>query len=138
MPSFSSSLLESNFFLNAANSIVHQYVGLLQVDFLLDQLLVLLFEEVHLINVGVLCLVEVVFEVGDVPAYLLEQLVEILVHLMLEGGALASQDLRVTLVVLQVLVQQRRVVLHKRVIITQFIQTTTVLTVSEPTRCIIG
>ena len=60
----------------------------------------LLFEEVHLVDVCVLGLAEVVLEVGDVTAHLLEQLIEIFSHLVLQGGALTPQDLGVPLVLL--------------------------------------
>ena len=91
----------------------------------------LLLEEVHLVDVGELRLAEVVLEVRDGPAHLLQQLVQVLAHLVLQRRTLTPQDLRVALVVLQVLVQKRGVVLLIN-FISKF------LTMSVPTRCIMG
>ena len=74
-------------------------------------LLVLLFQKVHLVNVGVLRFAEVIFEISDVAADLFEQFIQEFSLLMLQGSTLTSEDLRLSLIVLEILVQQQSIVL---------------------------
>ena len=74
-------------------------------------LLVLLFQKVHLVNVGVLRFAEVIFEISDVAADLFEQFIQEFSLLMLQGSTLTSEDLRLSLIILEILVQQQSIVL---------------------------
>ena len=74
-------------------------------------LLVLLFQKVHLVNVGVLRFAEVIFEISDVATDLFEQFIQEFSLLMLQGSTLTSEDLRLSLIVLEILVQQQSIVL---------------------------
>ena len=65
----------------------------------------MLAEEVVLVDVHVLKLAEVVLEVDDVLHDLLERLIVQLDCLMLKGGQLTAQQLRLLLVLIQVLVK---------------------------------
>ena len=74
-------------------------------------LLVLLFQKVHLVNVSVLRFAEVIFEISDVATDLFEQFIQEFSLLMLQGSTLTSEDLRLSLIVLEILVQQQSIVL---------------------------
>ncbi len=74
-------------------------------------MLVLLLQKVHLVDVCVLCLAEVVLQVRDGTAYLLEELVQELSLLMLQISAFTPQNLGLTHVVLEILVQQKGIIL---------------------------
>ena len=74
-------------------------------------LLVLLFQKVHLVNVGVLRFAEVIFEISDVATDLFEKFIQEFSLLMLQGSTLTSEDLRLSLIVLEILVQQQSIVL---------------------------
>ena len=74
-------------------------------------LLVLLFQKVHLVNVGVLRFAEVIFEISDVATDLFEKFIQEFSLLMLQGSTLTSENLRLSLIVLEILVQQQSIVL---------------------------
>ena len=79
---------------------------------LADEVLHLLSQEVVLVDVHVLQFPEVMLEVDDILHDLLERLVVQLDRLMLEGRQLTPQQLRLLLVLVQVLVELHNVLLH--------------------------
>ncbi len=86
---------------------------MLNLGLLSDKVLHLLSQEVVLVDVHVLELPEVMLEVDDILHDLLERLVVQLDRLMLEGRQLTPQQLRLLLVLVQVLVELHNVRLHR-------------------------
>jgi hypothetical protein len=103
--------LKPDLFLQTVDPIVHKYISLLKGNFFLKALLVLLLQKVHFVNICVLCFAEVIFEISDITAYLFEKLIQEFCLLMFQGCALTSENLRLSLIVLKILVQHHSIVL---------------------------
>ena len=100
--------------LDAVDARVEADGVLLHDDFLLDERVHLLLEEVALVDVGDLQLLEVLLEVGDVLDDLLEDVVRGLGGVVLQRGALRAQQLHLLLVVVKQLDRLLGVPLHTR------------------------
>ena len=87
---------------------------LLNQKFLLDERIHLLFEEVALVDIVGLKLDEVIVQIGDVLYDLLKDVVCGLCGVVLEGGALAPQQLHLLLVVIEILDGFLRISLLRR------------------------
>ena len=104
--------LVAYFALNRVNASVKADSILLQNDLLLDEGVDLLLKEVALIYIDLLMLLEVFLKVGNILDDLLKDVVSGLSGMMLQCGALASQQLHFFLVVIQELDSVFRVPLH--------------------------
>ena len=104
--------LVAYFALNRVNASVKADSILLQNDLLLDEGVDLLLKEVALIYIDLLMLLEVFLKVGNILDDLLKDIVSGLSGMMLQCGALASQQLHFFLVVIQELDSIFRVPLH--------------------------
>ena len=87
--------------LHVGHAVVNHNGVLLQAHLLLLQLTGLLLQELHLVQVLLLDLPEVLLQIVDVFENFLQDVVEALCALMLERGALGTQQLRVLLVLVE-------------------------------------
>ena len=101
--------LEANLVLNAADASVQQKCALLNLGLFTNEVLNLLSEEVLLIDVHVLELAEVALKVHDIFHDLLKGLIVKLNGLMFEGRQLATKQLALLLVLVEILVELNNV-----------------------------
>ena len=106
--------LEADLVLDLVDACIKQSVRLLQGVLLLQELLMLLLEECHLILIAVLEFPEIPFEVCDILEDALEEVVQVLGHLVLQARTLTPKELPLALVLIQVVGQLHGIVFYGR------------------------